>query len=296
MLLKARKLLVKPLILALFYGALFLVNILPDFCNQQLGKLLGRMALWLGLRKEVARGNLRQALGDEYSPAELERILKKYYLHLGQVIIEFFLQRKFKKQALTDFFDLSELKKLEELKNREEGVIIYSAHLGNWEWLASLLAQKNFFLTAIAKSQSEDIFTDLINKFREELGINIIDRKAGVRKAYRTLQKKESLYILGDQHASHGVIMDFFSQPASVHRGAVRLSARTGAIIVPVFLVRQGFASYKLKVEDSFKVPKDLDQEEEKIWLKKLLNITESYIRAHPSQWTWTHRRWKVDA
>jgi len=285
----------KIILLVIFYLIYSIINLLPNLVNKYIGKALGLVFYHLKLRRKVAEENLTRALGEYYSGRELTEILKNYYQHLGQLLLEFFLMNGLWQGNLAEFVEISDKSILDEISQREQGIVIYSAHLGNWEWLAALLAQLGFPLTAIAKEQSLKSFDFALNKFREKAGINITDHRMGVRKAYQTLRENELLYILGDQHAPGGIVLDFFDRPASVFRGAVHLASRTGAAILPVFLIRQDFASYRLEIDSPLWLPEELSKAEEKRWLKKLVRITENKIKEYPEQWTWTHRRWKAD-
>lgn len=285
----------KYILLIIFYFIYFLINLLPNLINKYIGRALGIFFYHMKLRRKVAEENITRALGGQYSARELTDILKKYYQHLGQLLLEFFLMDNLRSRELREFVEITDKSILEDTYQEECGIVIYSAHLGNWEWLAAMLAQLGYPVTAIAKEQSLESFNFVLSMFRQKTGVKITDHRMGVRKAYQTLQKNELLYILGDQHAPGGVVLDFFGRPASVFRGAVHLASRTGAAILPVFLIRQDFASYRLEIEKPLWLPEDLSKSDEKRWLKKLVRLTEKKIVEHPEQWTWTHRRWKAD-
>jgi KDO2-lipid IV(A) lauroyltransferase len=184
---------------------------------------------------------------------------------------------------------------LKEACERGKGVIIYGAHFGNWEWMAAVLALLGYPLNAIALEQSNGFFNEKINEIREEKGINIITKGISVRKTFSYLKNGECVYILGDQDAGKkGWEIDFFGQSASTYPGAVRLAQRTGASIVPVFLIRNKAGRFRLKIKQQHTIPHDINRDQQKEHLQELVNITEEVIKDYPSQWFWLHRRWKT--
>lgn len=279
---------------AIFDAVCAAINILPEKLYAATGRLLGYAVYFAGVRREVARDNLEKAL-DHLPPGEIDDILKKCYLHLGQIAVEFLLLKDGQRN-LPEHFEIQGEDHLEAAreKSRSGGVIIYTAHFGNWEWLGCLISELGYSVTAIARTQKQAAINKRINDIRRSYGVSLADRKKGIKDSIRALKKGDVLIIIGDQHASKGLPLEFFGRKASVHRGAVKLAANYGVPLVPVFSIRTGFASYRLNIEEPLEVSEDLDEEMEKRWLRKLLKITESQIAANPEQWLWLHRRWKV--
>ncbi len=282
----------------LFEVVSFLVNLLPLRVSGFLGKKLGDLIKLLGMREEVARKNMKKALQE--NPAfekeiDISLTLKNCYRHLGQLAVEFLLLDSLQGR-LSDFHEIKGEDNLEKAFEKGNGVIVYTAHFGNWEWLGSVLAEKGYPVTAIARTQKQAAINSRINELRTKQGLELVsDRNSGVRKAIKELKLGNVLIILGDQHAPHGTALNFFNWKASVFGGAVQIASRYNAPIVPAFSVRKGFANFCVKIEPFLELPENLSTEEEKYWLKKLLRITEAQIGEYPSQWLWLHRRWKLD-
>lgn len=276
----------------------FLINLLPLKMSGFLGRRLGDMIKLLGLRTEVARNNIKKALQENPEIGEeidIDLILKRCYRHFGQVAVEFLLLSGLQGK-LADHHVLQGEENLKVAYERGDGVIIYTAHFGNWEWLGSVLAEKGYPVTAIARTQKQEIINSRINELRRKQGVDLVsDKKSGIREAIKKLKSGNVLVILGDQHAPHGTALDFFNRKASVFTGAVQIASRYNVPIVPAFSVRNCFASFDIELESPLKLPESLNTREEKFWLRKLLNLTEAKIREYPEQWLWLHRRWKLD-
>ncbi len=276
----------------------FMINLLPLKVTGFLGRRLGDVIKLLGLRREVARDNLEKALKENpeiEQEIDIETVLQECYRHFGQVAMEFLLL-KGKQGELKNHHNFAGEEHLQTAYEQGNGVIIYTAHYGNWEWLGSVLAEKGYPVTAIARTQKQAVINRRINKLRQIQGVNLVaDSNSGVREAIRQLKSGDLLIILGDQHAPHGLELDFLNRKASVFAGAMQMASRYQAPLIPAFSVRKSFASFRIELEAPIMVPENIDRQAEKYWLEKLLELTEAKIIAHPEQWLWMHKRWKLD-
>src|SRR5690606_28731719 len=131
---------------------------------------------------------------------------------------------------------------------RGKGVIIYSAHLGNWEWLGAILSFLGYPVTAIAQPLHNKSFNRTVNKTRQATGIKPIStrRRSAQRDAYLALKNNKCLFILGDQYpVSNGWPVTFFGQATYAFSGVIRFAKKTGAAILPSFLVRDGWRKHR---------------------------------------------------
>ena len=91
-----------------------------------------------------------------------------------------------------------------------------------------------------------------------------------------------------------GIIVDFFSLPAYTQIGAIELHLKTGAILLPGFIHRQGPFKHKIEIGSPLIFEKTGDKEKDWHAGTQLINqVIEAQIRAHPSEWMWMHRRWR---
>lgn len=273
-----------------------LVLILPDKIRYYLGKSFGKFAYFVTPdRREIAFNNLKKAFKDKYDDEELKDMTKEIYYNTGLILVEFILLKKLNKNNLKDFIEIKGEENLKKAYEKDNGVIIYGAHFGNWELMGAAISLLGYPLNAIAQVQENSFFNKKINEIRKEKGAKIIPRGVSIRKVYKALKKGECVFILGDQDArSRGWKMNFFGRPSSTYPGAVQLSGRTGAIIVPTFLVRKGWRNYELTFYPARDVAEDAKQEKQKKILQDLVDLTEDIIRDYPTQWFWLHRRWKT--
>lgn len=278
----------------LFLMVFYLVKIFPD--GYRIGKGLGNIIYWiLKERREITINNLKKVYGDKLTDKEITSLCKDVYHHMGITLIEFIKLDSLKKKDMESLVDIEGLEYLEEAYALGKGVIIYSAHFGNWEWLASVISLLGYPFNAIARTQDNPYFDKKINEIRTSKGTNIIPRGMAVRKAIKALRRGEILFILGDQNArKDGWLMDFFGQPALTYPGVVQLACRTGAIVLPAYLIRKEPGKFLLKIYPYHELPQDASEKEQKELLKKLTENMEDVIYKYPEQWLWLHRRWDL--
>ncbi|MGM0410236.1 MAG: lysophospholipid acyltransferase family protein [Bacillota bacterium] len=284
------------LIYFLFRIFAFFVKILPKSLQKYLGKGFGKLAYFLTKnRRKVAKNNLKIAFGKELNEKEIENLIKKVYINLGFMLVEFILLKKIDKNNYEKYVDVEGYENFKKAFEKDKGVIIYGAHFGNWEWLGSFISLMGFPINAIVQEQHNPYFDDYINNIRENKGANIIKLGASIRKSYSKLKAGECLFVLGDQDArNRGWKLNFFGEPASTYPGVVQFAEKTGALIVPAFLIRNDFVDHKLVFYSPRKVEKGLSEKEKREKLQSLNDLTEKVISENKEQWFWLHKRWKT--
>mgnify|MGYP006294105481 CR=1 FL=1 len=284
------------IIYTIFRIFVILVKLLPDKLKYYFGKLFGRFAhLVTKKRRKLAKENLAMAFPDQLSEDKVRQIIKEVYENVGLMLVEFIMLQKINHDNFQQYVEVEGQKNLDKAYNQDQGIIIYGAHFGNWEWMAAFISLLGYPLNAIVQKQHNQYFNDYINGIREDKGLNVIPLGVSVRKAYSALKNGECVFILGDQDArDRGWKLNFFGRPASTYNGVIQLAERTGARIVPTFLIRQKRGKHKLIFYPSHRIGQDLSREEQKQKLQELTNIVEEVVRENKSQWFWLHKRWKT--
>lgn len=170
------------------------------------------------------------------------------------------------------------------------GVAAFTAHCGNWEWLAygvSTLAP----LTALQRERNEPALNQFITEMRSMVGITTVDRGSGSRALLRALRRGEILGFLIDQNIrAASVKVPFFGRPALTPLGAAQLAVREGAVVVSVFIERQHDGRKVIR----FNEPRVASKHDDPVALTAQLTAEiEAHIRRFPETWMWMHERWK---
>ena len=250
----------------------------------------------LGKRRGIAVNNVRLALG--VSQARANQIARRAVMNFGMTFAEFMHLRVATRDEIRAYSWIEGLEHIESGFAAGRGVILLTAHLGNWEVMGARAAQE-FPLTVVARPTSNDGVQGFIDRVRAAGGLGVISKYDNGRASLRVLKNNESLGILPDQHAgSEGELLPMFGQPTRVWPAIARLAMLSGARVVPAFGVRRTpfLADGRIvaTVGPGWNVDKARDKNAAITdGTRRTVSELERIIRAHPDQWLWLHRRWR---
>jgi KDO2-lipid IV(A) lauroyltransferase len=249
----------------------------------------------LGYRRRVALENLQRAF-PEKSVDELQHIARGAFRNVGIALFELIWFPRMSADRLRSLvhFDRPEL--VIEAFAEGKGVLLLTAHFGNWELLAQcIFVQFGFPVNVIVKTQANRLVDRSINKRRIRFGNKIIPMETSLREVLRALRDKEAVGLVADQAApKENVPVEFFGTMVPTHQGPSVFSLKMGSPIVAIFSVRRKDGSYDMHV---FRVPsadlRGYTEENATELTKRHVKITEDVIRRFPDHWMWMHKRWK---
>ena len=281
----------------LLRGVYSLASALPEKAAVCMGRLIGKALHLLDARhRRVARGNLAAAF-PEKTAAEIAALTRQVYRHLGLLVVESLRVRKMLKAGLENFVEQPDLAEVHNANSAGKGLIIATAHIGNWE-IAGHAASIMFApLNAVARPLDNPLVEKYIDEMRKLTGQKILNMDGAVRDMVSVLRAGGAVAILMDQDARrHGIFVDFFGRPASTWPSAAALSLKLGSPIVIGFVRRIGESfRYKLIVDSVFMPEPTGDKDADvRNLTQKLTARLEARIRECPEQWFWVHRRWKT--
>jgi len=269
---------------------------LPERTGHRLGAAIGTAMRRVSRRHwGIVMANLRLAFGDERTEQELIAIGKACYRHLGKCLMEFV---RLPAMSVEDIGRVTELRGSEHLDAglaEGKGVILLTAHLGNWEMVGARIAAEGYPLNVIARAQRDGALTDYIRRTREVVGMRVHHREVAVRRSLLALRGNELVGMLLDQNAGDdGVFVDFFGRLASTARGAAAFALQTGATVVPTFGWRKPDDTHVIELGEPVPLVSTGDRERDILTnTARYTKIIENAIREHPEQWFWLHKRWK---
>jgi len=243
----------------------------------------------------IAYANLKAAF-PEKSSKDLKRINRAHFENLGMNVIELLKLPFMAKDYLRRHVKLENVDSLKFSLEQGKGVIVLTAHFGNWE-IASLVASLNgYTMSVFAREQKYEKLNNLLNQFRQSTGCKVITKGFSIKDIIRTLNNNGIVAMLSDQDAgANGVFVNFFNRPASTAQGIIAFGSKTGAKILPSFIWRVGVDKHIARVGDPFKLIVSTGDKEKDVQvnLQRIADILEDYIRKFPEQWLWAHKRWK---
>ncbi|MBC7327849.1 lysophospholipid acyltransferase family protein [bacterium] len=270
------------------YFAKVLCRVCPKTSLQYLGILLGDIIYFFAFRrKAITRFNLELVLGKDK-----RKLSRKILRHLGISIIEFLSLPYLKPEKLKKFCLIKGKENLEQALKLNKGVIVLTAHFGNWELVAARLVLDGFNVIALARPQGE--FDKYIEQIRTRLGYKTISVDGGILPLLSYLKEGAVIALLSDQRPLFGgVVVPYFGIPASTPPGAAILSLRSGAPIVPIYDVRFG-NFHIINIQPSLQIIRTGSFKKCVIKNSELFNsVIEEWVRQYPEQWLWSHNRWK---
>jgi len=262
----------------------------------KLGGVVGKIAfLVVKKRREIALSNLRMIFKDK-SEDEIKEIAKESFANLGKTLIEFLRLPKYDKNQLMDIVKIDGEENLIQAISSGKGVLIITAHFGNWELIFHILTLFTDRLSAVAQRFKNQWFDKLVNSYRIIHGGEIIEKADSIKQVISHLRNGYCVVILGDQDAGNsGIFIDFMGVSASVAKGPAIFAMKTGAIVLNIFDVRQSDGSHIIKISNPMKFEGSGNlQEDIKRYTSEITKSLEYMICKYPSQWLWLHNRWKT--
>ncbi|MFN2237955.1 MAG: lysophospholipid acyltransferase family protein [Thermoanaerobaculia bacterium] len=266
---------------------------LPLPAARRAGKAVGRLAYRV-VAKERRRALQHLALAlPDLSPAEHQRIAREMFQHLGQSLFEIAWLPNLDAMNLEVHTRFEGLEGMRMAAESGRGVILFTGHCGNWEWMGAAMALAGLPTKTVARDIYDPRLNEFIVGFRRHFGVESIGRGSttSARDILQTLRKGYILAMLIDQNIrAENVIVPFFGIPAPTPVGAARLAVRSGAWAVAGFIERGSDGIQTVRFEEPIPTSRDTDPVE---LTAAMTAAIERQVRRAPEQWVWMHRRWK---
>ncbi len=181
-------------------------------------------------------------------------------------------------------------------KNQGKGVLLLTAHVGNWELLSIAISSLGFKTNFLYRPLDFAPLENLMVNIRSRFGSKPIPSSKSMRKILKALKNRESVGILLDQNVDwyEGVFVDFFGKRACTVTGLALIALKTKAPVVPVFLIRTK-NGYKVQFLNEISLVETNDKVKNiEINTQNYTKAIENQIRCNLNQWFWMHRRWKT--
>ena len=271
---------------------------LPIGAAAWVGRRLGDLLRIVDKRhRERAYEQVADRLG--ISGPELDAFVKANFRSYGMVLAEFARLSRMQPEDFYRYIDrLDEFSEyVAQLRSEGKGLILVTAHFGNWEWSNSCARPLGVTGGSIARPLDNPRVNEFVRSIRERNGMRIFDKAGAIRKALGSLKDNNLVGVLIDQDAGHnGMMSPFLGKPASTITVPVELAIRVGSPMIVVGLRRGGGGKRftMLFSPEPLRPNPEADPKEETRRLTDALNAgLGDMIRQAPEQWFWIHRRWK---
>src|SRR5882724_11451278 len=259
-----------------------------------LGQFLGFCA-WLILPgyRRLARRNVSIAFGNEKSPRQLRRLVRRHFQRLGANLLCSVKVTSMPLEKMATQIETENLDAIHQELRAGHPVVLILSHLANWELFAHILPKFIGYVrnSTIYQRLGNRFIDEHVRRVRGRAGVAMIDRRERFENAIKLLRSAGTIGILSDQHAGdHGLWAPFFGRLASTSPLPALLAKRTGAALIGVAIYTAGRARWRIVVSPAFD-PKAGSVESLTVKINELIA---SQIRRAPEDWFWVHNRWKT--
>ena len=240
--------------------------------------------------KEVIKDNLLK-FDDTLTPEKLNNISEEMWGNYGRILSEYPYISSFRKGDLDKYVKIENIEILEEIK-KGPPVIFVSAHFSNFELMAMVIEKAGINLSAIYRPLNNKLVNSIMEPIRKKYicknqikkGIN------GVRESLKFFKQGTSVAIMIDQRVSEGEKINFFDYPAFTTTIPAQFVKKFKCKVQPVHIERYNKINFKITFDEQIIFGKNEDSASISL---KLNQWFENKIRKNPSQWIWTHNRWR---
>ncbi len=261
------------------------------------------VAACLPYRKRVILENIQQVYGEQLTEKEQWRLAEAFYTHLLRSIKETIQLRFMSEKKLMTRVEVRGHERVLKVAEQNKGVLILTGHFGSFEFapIGGILNFKQF------SGHFHFIRRKIGNKWLERIlfrryykaGLHVITKENALQHVTEALEQNHAVVFVLDQHASlanrDGVAAEFFGKKAGTYRSLATFARYTEMPVVPASSYRLPNGRHVLEFHDP--IPWEAHTGNHKAIYENTCaynRALEAIILAHPEQWWWMHRRWKL--
>ncbi|QNI33999.1 lysophospholipid acyltransferase family protein [Alloacidobacterium dinghuense] len=283
---------------AVVWGLVRLLRLLPGNVARAVGVGIGLLAFRIVPRlRSVGLRNLELAFPD-WNHKQRYDVLRNLYRHLGWLLAEFCQMPRYTRENSRSFLRYDGLDRYLAARDKGKGVLIVTGHLGAWELSSFYHSLMGYPMSMVIRRLDNARVDGLVNHIRCLHGNRVLHKDDFARGLLGAMRQGETVGILMDTNMTppQGVFVPFFGKPACTASGLARVALKTGAAVLPGFMLwEKAEQKYVLHFGDEIVFDRTGDDEADTVTnTAKCTAAIEAYVRQYPDQWLWVHRRWKT--
>lgn len=273
--------------------------ILPYKISLKVGEILGLLIyyLWSGRRK-IALKNIEECILNKglFYSGDFKGIIKESFKNMGKTFVEIIKIFFGFSNAILNSVEISGEEYFKKAKLKGKGVLFITGHCGNWELMAIICSLKIEQINVVARPIDNPYINRILERVRKKFGNKVIYKRGALRDIINALRRNESVGILMDQAvvSNEGYVIEFLGRGAWTTKMPALIARKTETPVLPVFINRVNGDRHIVKIYPEINLSNSQDKEVALVEdTKNFSRYIEDYIKEHPSEWLWIHRRWK---
>lgn len=257
-----------------------------------LGAVLGDLVFHVfRKRRKVVLANLRNTIAGDWSPARTRRMARDIYRNLATNLLEFMTLPFHDRDSFNELVSARGMEVYDQYLAQGKGILLLTAHFGNWEYLGAWLGLNGYPLRAVNKRQ-KGIFAYFVTWFRERAGVRLLFKGAVLKSAITCIREGAILGLLAEQGG--GKIVDFMNRKTSFPYGVALFAGKLGAPVIPTFIRRLPDGRHEVFTLPEIQMEYTGDRELDLVAnTQRAARVIQQVIESCPEQWFWLHKMWK---
>lgn len=268
---------------------------IPPALGYRAAGWVGSIAYYLSSLRGNVQDNMAHIIGMPANSPCVRAIARQVYRNQSKNYFDLFRQSSLSETEIMETVrGIVGLQHLDRALAKGRGVVLVSAHFGNFDIAAQGLAAKGYRLMAIAEHLKPERLFRYICQIRERNGIRLVPIDASLRPAFRALRANEIVGLALDRNVTDaGREVQFFERPARLPDGYLKLALHTEAALIMAFCYRLPDNSFLIEVEPEVQLQRSGNTELDiQASMPHVLSVFESHLRQHPDQWVYFQRVW----
>ncbi len=268
--------------------------------------LLRRIAYWCALRiaslfflfdkrgRNAVMENYKvvmQHQGLDASRIKLRKMAHSNFKLFAKHLVDFFTYSGLSRETIKDLISFEQYQNFLDVYNEGKGVILITAHIGNWELGGAVLSSLGFKINAVFLPEKVRWLNRIFFMMRRSRGLNVFPLGGAVRSVLGSLKNGGIVAMLADRdYTAHHIKISFFGKEACLSSGPVRIALKTNIPIVAGFLLREKDDTFRMRFYPPIRPEHGMTELD---LLKKIANILEKEISTNLEQWFMFDSFWK---
>ncbi|MDC0469690.1 lysophospholipid acyltransferase family protein, partial [Candidatus Pelagibacter sp.] len=221
-----------------------------------------------------------------------DTIKKKMWKNYGKIFAEYMFIKHFRKFDSKNFLEIKGQENLEKIKSSNKPVIFISGHFDNFELMAMHIEKSGIDLATIYRPLNNNFLNPIMERIRKKYicAKQIKKGISGTKKILKLFKSGTSVALMIDQRVSEGTKSLFFCKKAFTTTLPAQFVKKFNCKIVPIYIQRKNNENFIIEIMNPLSFTRNTSTENITINLNKIL---EQMILKNPSQWIWSHNRWK---